>query len=96
MNDNNEKSLKSATELPFGDVKDTCAHKKGKNYDANVEVVNEDTRKDLDAYIKSSQNPQVEVTIANDNCKVDAKNGPLSATLPTSENYDHKTNTIAI
>ena len=34
------------------------------------------------------------MTTGNDNCKEDAKNGPLSASLPAGENYDHKTNTI--
>lgn len=87
VNDNNEKSLKSGTGLPFVDVKNTSAHKEGKNYDANIEDLNEDTSKDSDAYIKSSQVPQVEVTTANDIRKVDAENGPLSG-----ENYDHDTN----
>ena len=56
--------------------------------------MNEDTSKDSDANIKSSQTPQVAVTTTNDNCKADAKNRPLIATLPVGKNYDHETNTI--
>ncbi|GLJ54535.1 hypothetical protein SUGI_1171190 [Cryptomeria japonica] len=93
VNDNNENSPKSGTGLPFVDVKNTSDHKEGKNSDANIQNNNEDTSKDSDAYLQSSQGPQVKVSTVNDHSKADAENGPLSATLPADENYALDTNT---